>query len=246
MTRSLVVCALLLLVFVAGCGTTGSGELFVEPSIDRSEINITKVAIVPNRLPTNLLNPEKWRRFNWGVVAQQFRDRGIEVIDYETSVNMFRKSGLPVEDTKGSRDKYAELAEQLGVDAVVVPYYATSGTLKSMFLLNSGYYDAIASFQIYLKQQNDFFARIDVAGQNYYTTGFGMLIGIGATAAVTATGSSSTSDMETASAVSLGAFIAGMALDLGITLRSEDSRWESAFEAGIEAGMRPFFAAIGK
>ena len=93
--------------FLFGCAITGRGTLYTEPSIPRGQVKVTRVAIVPNRLPANLTDPEKWRAFNWKIAAEEFRKHGYEVIDYDTSVKSFEKSGLPVEDTHSSRDKYA-------------------------------------------------------------------------------------------------------------------------------------------
>jgi hypothetical protein len=244
MAKVVAVVAFLGLILLQGCGTTGTGELYMEPSIDRSEVNITKVAVVPNRLPMNLQDPEKWRRFNWETVTKQFQSHGIDVVDYETSVNTFKKSGLPVEDTKASRDKYAELAEQLGVDAVIIPYYGTFATMRNTIFISSGSYIGVATFQIYLKQQNDFFARVDVSGENYYTAGFGVLLGIGVGIGVASGGSSS--DASSSAGISAGAMLGGTLLDLIIVLQSDDSRWKDAFESGITAGFKPFFTAIGK
>jgi len=78
----------------------------------------------------------KWRAFNWKIAAEEFRKHGYEVIDYDTSVKSFEKSGLPVEDTHSSRDKYADLAQALAVDAIVIPYYGTQFTSKNYILVN--------------------------------------------------------------------------------------------------------------
>lgn len=225
----------LLLVFVTlqSCGTSGKGSLYVEPSISRTDIQIHRVAIVPNRLPMNLQNPEKWRRYNWEVIKQEFEKREYTVVDYETSVATFNKSGLPVEDTKSSRDKYSDLANQLGVDIIIIPYYGTYAASKNiLFLFNNSSYYSVATFKIYLTKQNDFFARIDVNGKNQYTSNLLTLVGAGVSFAD-----------GTAGAITMGV---GGIWDLYQGLKSSDSRWKRAFKKAIKEGLKPFWASYGK
>jgi hypothetical protein len=225
----------MLLLFVGafqGCGTTGTGSIFFEQSVKRNDVEIARVAIVPNRLPLNLQDPEKWRLINWEIARREFEERGYEVVDYRTSVNAFVRSGLPIEDTKSSRDKYADLANALNVDAIIIPYYGTFAAMKNVFLfVNTGSYVGVATFQIYLRKQNDFFTRVDCSGENYYTTGFFMPIGIGLTFVQPAVG--------------LVVEGVGLVYDLVVSLRSSDSRWEAAFAEAIHEGLAPFFGAVG-
>jgi hypothetical protein len=65
-----------------------------------------------------------------------FRTRGFEVIDYQTSRQAFNEGGLPLEDTKSSRDKYADLA----------PY----GTATSFLFATRSDHIAVATLQIFL------------------------------------------------------------------------------------------------
>jgi formylglycine-generating enzyme len=216
-----------------GCGTTGNGTIFFERSVNRNDVTITRVAIVPNRLPLNLQDPEKWRLTNWGIAKNEFEQHGIQVVDYKTSVNLFDQSGLPIEDTKSSRDKYADLANTLNVDAVVIPYYGTFASVKNVFFIfNGGSYVGVATFQIYLRKQNDFFTRVDCSGENYYTTGILMMTGV-VLSFVNPT-------------VGLLTEGVGVIYDLVLSLRSSDSRWEEAFTEGIHQGLAPFFVAMGR
>ncbi len=230
-----------LVLALEGCGTTGSGLLFIEPSIRRQDIQIRRVAFVPNRLPLNLQDPEKWRKYNWKVANENFEKQGFEVIDYETTVDAFNKSGLPVEDTKTSREKYAALSQQLGVDAIIVPYYGTFSSTKASIIINSFSYVSVATFQIYLAQQNDFLSRIDTNGKNRFATGFYLLpvIGLG----ILASEIDDEDDKETIGYIGLGVAVVGVLHDLYQTLRSSDSRWRAAFRRSIEEGLKPFFAS---
>jgi len=153
------------MVILTSCGTTGSGVLYTERSIDPMSVNLQRVAILPNRLPLNLTDPEMWKKYNWEVMRRRFEKEGMQVIDFTTSVEMFNKSGLPLEDTKVSRDKYAELAEELGADILIFPYYGTSYRVTGITDKNN--YEITGSLQVYLAEENDFMTRIDIEGNNF-------------------------------------------------------------------------------
>jgi len=239
MNKLIVLLSFALVIMLQACGTTGSGLLYIEPSIKRQDIAIAKVAIVPNRLPLNLQDPEKWRRYNWGVAKDEFNKRGIKIVGYETTVKLFERSGLPVEDTKSSREKYAALAKVMGVDAIIVPYYGTFSSSKNIFLYaNTISYDAVATFQIYLAKQNDFFTRVDVSGSNKYTAG--ILTSLGTALLFVPKPQTGSQTLSTISSVLSGG---GFLIDLIQSLRSKDSRWKAAFKKGIREGLKPFFAA---
>jgi hypothetical protein len=233
-----VLAALLLGSFASGCAHSGRGNLYVEPSINRAGVKVQKVAVVPNRLPATLMEPEKWRRYNWQLVAQELRRRNFEVIDYETCVRTFEKSGLPVEDTHSSRDKYADLAQSLGADAVIVPYYATFAYARNWVLVNKLTFASVATFQFYLAERNDFMARVDASGESSYYTGFLTLAGLGLTLLGAVTG---TPELST---VALLPLIGEIVYVLVVGLKPPDSYWEDAFQQAIDQGMRPFFAAF--
>jgi len=99
------------IVFFQSC-TAGKATIYSEKSIAPSDISIKKVAIVPNRLPLNLTDVEYWKKTNFEIIKTNLERKGYQVLDYNTSVRMFEESGLPVEDTKISLDKYADLAEK--------------------------------------------------------------------------------------------------------------------------------------
>ncbi len=236
MSKQRMFCRLLLVLGLAGCGTRGSGLLYVEPSIKRQDVQIRRVAIAPNRLPLNLQDPEKWRKYNWKVIKENFEKHGVEVVDYEITVDAFNKSGLPVEDTKASREKYSDLSQQLGVDMIVVPYYATSSSTKSfLFLITHSSFTTVATFQIYLTQQNDFLSRIDTNGKNRYTTGLYFL---------PLTGLLFWKDKpDVIKYLQSGILIVGPLYDLIQTSRSDDSRLQAAFKRSIKEALKPFFAS---
>ena len=114
----------IILFIFTNCGVSTKNLIYHEPSIQRQEISVTRIAIVPNRLPLNLTDPEKWRHYNWEVASKYLQKQGYDVIDYQTSIEAFDKSGLRMEDTKSSRDKYADLAERLSVDVIFSNIYS--------------------------------------------------------------------------------------------------------------------------
>lgn len=228
------------LVLLCGCAITGRGNLYTEPSIPRGNVKIQRVAIVPNRLPANLTDPEKWRSFNWKIAADEFRRRGYEVVDYDTSVKSFEKSGLPVEDTHSSRDKYADLAQSLAVDAIVIPYYGTQFNSKNYILVNYFDYDAVATFQVYLAERNDFASRVDAFGQSEFPVGYGTLAGLGLSLLAGIAGE------PTLALLALVPIFGEIGYDVYMMSKAPDLYWEQAFDKAIREGLQPFFSAFPK
>lgn len=237
------------LIAASGCiSVSGKGTLFVEPSIDRSDVNISRVAVVPNRLPMTMQDAEAWRKFNWRLIKEEFETQKVEVIDYETSVKLFEKSGLPVEDTKSSRDKYADAAKEFGVDAIIVPYYATYIESVGGILLGNDFVSA-ATLQVYLAKQNDFFSRIDITGTYRYRTGGALITVIGGLSL----GGAAVGVDQAAAVPSIGYLgyglmallpVAGVIFDIISSSGSARSHWERAFRVGIHEGLKPFFASV--
>lgn len=232
--------------FITGC-VSAKKQLYYEPAVDRQTVRFKRVAIVPNRLPLNLNDPEKWRKFNWQIAAEFFRNHALDVVDYETSIEAFKNSGLPVEDTKSSRDKYAELAEQLAADVVIIPYYGTSATTKTVILFTSMKWESIVTFQFFLKDRNEFISRLDATGTDKYVNNIWILPVVGLSILNASNASSSSSDYNSDSDSGGGTAVislfslAGALMDLSQTLfRSSDSHWRSAFRRAINDGLTAF------
>ncbi len=271
----------LAIIALAGCATTrvaigagGSGDeygtksgVFLEPGIDRQSLNVRRIAIVPNRLPNNLLEPERWRKSNYEIIKRELQRNGFDVVDYATSVDAFERSGLPTEDTRSSRDKYAELCQQLGADAVFIPYYGTQSFAKGAMIFNTFTFIAIATFQVYLAEKNDFLARIDATGSNGFTTGGAAAAGLAVGGALMLAGSlsapspsscttlacaqnaaksaSSAGDLSGAGGIVMAAgLIVDLIMGLALSARAPEGYWEDAFEEAIKDGLKPFLAAI--
>lgn len=148
------------------CKLTSTAMLYNENSVNPANVKTRTVAIVPNRLPMSLQNYEFWRKNNYDVMSDALRQKGYNVIDYNTALQYFKESGLPLEDTKSSRDKYAEIAQKLNADILVFPYYGTVFDMTTYFvMINVMSYSSIGSFQFYSASQNDFVARVDFEGQ---------------------------------------------------------------------------------
>ncbi len=233
-TKKIILLFLIPIIFgiiISSCGTTGRGVMYSERSINVNDVSIQTVAILPNRLPMNLQDAEYWRKYNWEVTRNRFQREGFRVIDYNTSNDMFKKSGLPLDDTKSSRDKYAELAEEMNADILIFPYYGNSYSVTGLFDQNN--YNIVATFQIYLASQNDFMTRIDFDGKNYYyaftkiaplVTGVAsMILGIAGA-------------YELASIPSL--------ISIPLIFPSfvpANTRWKKAFKKAINKGLNQFF-----
>ena len=222
-------------IIVFGSCSTYKSTIYKEVTIKPNDIEYTKIAILPNRLPVNLKNPEYWRKYNWELIKANFEQKGVQVLDYNTSVRLFEESGLPVEDTKISRDKYAELAEVMGVDVLIFPYYGTNYYLQSGFFFNTNHYLSIGTLQFYSVKHNEFFCRLDFEGDTYFKkSGMGtMMAGIGLSIGL--------------SIVDPAFGMIGIALisipqifDLIVSMPSPTSRWRTAFYYGIRSGINSF------
>ncbi len=213
-----------------------NATVYKEQSIKSSDVIYKKVAILPNRLPVNLQNPESWRKYNWKIIKDNLERKDLIIIDYETSVQMFESSGLPVEDTKSSRDKYAELADKLGADILIFPYYGTSYYMNPGFFFNKNHYLSIGTLQLYLAGENDFLCRIDFEGDRYYNkSGMGALI-----VSFVPTLIGSMAQIPELSYVSIGAMALSQINDLVLSFTSPEKHWEKAFRGGINKGMDIF------
>jgi hypothetical protein len=226
-----------------GC-VTGEGKLYFEPSIQRGQVRIRRVAIVPNRLPLNLQNAEFWTERNWNKLAEMFRGRGFEVVDYATSRGAFNEGGLPLEDTKSSRDKYADLARRLAVDAIVIPYYGTYGTASNFLFATRSDHVSVATLQIFLADKNDFFTRADASGRYRWTSGLGMTLGMIVAGAGSGLLNSNLNSGLAVMGVGGGIAILGIIADLVVAAIPDNSKFGSAFDKAFEEALGPFFAAF--
>jgi hypothetical protein len=237
------------------CAQTRSrSSLYVEPSIRPGSLRLRRVAVVPNRLPAHLEDAEKWRRFNWRVMEEQLRRRGFDVVDYETSVQAFERAGLPLEDARPTRDRYAELARSLGVDALFIPSYATSFRSEHLLVVHSSSFTSLVSLQIYFTEKSEVGGRIDASGTTSVQTGLilatGLGVGlplqvVGAAPVCTGSGVAARCDANPLGTAGLLTVVAGALVELGYGLfmmaAGPDAHWERSFDEAIRKGLEPFF-----
>ncbi len=234
--------AALIIVTISSCSsTTSTARLYSEQSISPDKVKMRTVAIIPNRMPITMQDPEYWRNYNWQLIANDFTARGFRVIDYNTTVNLFTRSGLPLEDTKSSRDKYADFANEINAELVVIPYYGTSYNMQSGYLENTHKYLSVGSLQFYYAPKNDFMARIDFEGTfetatsgpaaYAYMSVFPMLIASASEEADAAT---------TASTVTLIGNICLLIRDMSAPT-DPVANWKTAFQSGISKATSAFF-----
>ncbi len=231
------------IVFQNCLSNKNSSVVYTEERVKPSEVAYKTVAILPNRLPINLQDPEYWRKYNWDIIANYFRRQGVNVIDYRTSVNMFNTSGLPIEDTKVSRDKYADLAQRIGADLLIIPYYSTIYKQSSGLWSNLHIYSSIGTLQVYYAYENEFIARVDFEGTASYKMS-GPVISIFPMVPMVV--GQFVSDSETMQGVSIlgsGVMVLFMMRDLVNSTRTPEECWQIAFRDGINGGMARFRAA---
>jgi hypothetical protein len=221
---------ILTLSLISACGTSSKGLLYREPNISWQDLRLKRIAIVPNRLPMNLQDMEKWQKYNWNVLRYEFERHDFEVIDYKTSRAAFEQSGLPVDDIRMSREKYARLAENLGVDAIFIPYYGTFGSGWNVLVINNHSYTSVATLQIYCTSINDFIGRIDMSCVDQYTTNLGLPAGALVGLAEPAFGAA--------------ILTCWSVWDIIQGLRTSNARWETAFQEGLSESLGPLFTAL--
>lgn len=233
---------LVLFLGLMSCNSSSSiAKLYSEQSVSPDAVKVRTVAIIPNRMPISMQDPEFWRKHNWDIIAARFTERGFRVIDYNTTVNSFTRSGLPLEDTKSSRDKYAEFATELNAELVVIPYYGTSYNMQSGFFSNTHKYLSIGSLQFYYAPKNDFVARIDFEG-NFQTQttapGAYAIVSFIPTLFIDSSDPESASNVGTITAILSIGFLLN---DLAAPTNPEQN-WKTAFGIGIAKGTEAFFA----
>ncbi|MBJ7428599.1 MAG: UvrB/UvrC motif-containing protein [Bacteroidia bacterium] len=233
--------AALIVIAISSCSsTTSTARLYSEQSISADKVKMRTVAIIPNRMPISMQDPEFWRNYNWQLIAANFTAKGYRVIDYNTTVNLFTRSGLPLEDTKSSRDKYADFANEINAELVVIPYYGTSYNMESGFLNNTHKFLSIGSLQFYYAPKNDFLARIDFEG-NFETKttapGAYAILGLLPTLLIDPKDPESASNIGTLTGI----------LSLGFLLNDLSAptnpmvNWKTAFNNGISKATNAFF-----
>jgi len=150
------------------------GTVF-DSTVNRKKLKVRRVAVIPNRMPLFLTEADKWRKYNWQVLAGMFMDRGFDVVDYETSVEAFKRANLPMEDTGASEQKFARLAKILQADLLVMPYYGTSFQNKMIVVASQPTFIGLVTLQIYSAKNNKFIYRSDKTGKSSYFQGYAML-----------------------------------------------------------------------
>jgi hypothetical protein len=99
---------------ISGCGSASHALLHSEKGFNPEDISFKSIAILPNQLPLNLPEGETWRKYNWTIINKKLTDSGYVVVDYASSASLFEDIGLPLVDTKASKDKYARADRPIG------------------------------------------------------------------------------------------------------------------------------------
>lgn len=239
---SLLLCLLLNQV---GCAYTNRGKTtsFFDTQFDKSQLQINRVAIIPNRLPLMVKEPEYWRKTNWELISKIFKDHGYEVIDYESTNIAFQNANLPIEDTGSSAEKFAQAASELNADVLIMPYYASVFTGNAILSTSQMNYNAQVSLQIYSSLENRFIFRADADANS----GFASYTGLFAALMPIINSSGSDSSGRDPIAPILKILFGGVALgfvigDLVNGLTPAEEWWKRAFTEAIKVSLEPFFS----
>lgn len=230
----------LVLLFLAEACVTGRGTLLADPSLRPQSVHIPRIAVVPNRLPAVMPDAERWRSFCWRTAADELRKRGYEVAGYEVSTGAFDRAGLDFDDTHSSRDKWADLASSLQVDAILVPSYAVFGHAGGVVFITRYTYEAVVNYQLYLAERNEFVARVEAYGEAGYLTGLLTAGGVGVGLGGPAIG------VDSGTAVIPAALMVGADVVISLILagRGSEGYWEDALGRAIHDGLQPLMAAF--
>lgn len=251
-------CLIVCLVAPSGCAYTnrGKSESFFDSQFDKSQLQVNRVAIIPNRLPLVMKEPDVWRKKNWELIAALFRQHGYEVVDYDTSNRVFNSANLPIEDTGSSEEKFATAASQLNADILLMPYYSTNFTGNSVLAYSEMDYSALVSLQIYSTRENRFIFRADGTANSGYraysgllSTASSLVSGAGSLIAGGGSGSSNNGAGSVVSIVILGISVVGLIFtigDLANGLTPADEWWKRAFTEAVGASLEPFFSVYPK
>lgn len=223
----------------------------MEPSLRPGAVRLRRVAIVPSRLPITARDPERWRRFTWGSLERAFRERGFDVVDYQTSVQAYERAGLPLDDTAPAKDKYGDLAASLGVDLIAVPSFSQSAFTEGVLFITTSHHVSLLTLQLYFAEKGQFGARVDASGDTSYLTG--LMFAAGLVAGQVFTIVSAASCQVPANCNPTFGLVGGLFLGLGtagdlgyglaMALGGSDPYWEQSFDAAVRHGLEPFFTA---
>ena len=242
----LILLAGVILLGLSSCSSTkSSARLYAEQSISPDKVKIRTVAIVPNRMPITMQDPELWRSYNWQLIADIFTAKGYRVVDYNTTVNSFTRSSLPLEDTKNSRDKYADFANELNAELIVIPYYGTTYAMESGIFANKHKFLSMGSLQFYYTPKNDFLARVDFDAEfRTSTNGQGLYILAGIVPTIIGSIAGDPDVYFVMSFVSLGLNLGLIVKDLMAPTKPMPN-WKKAYKKGIASGTQVFFDKYG-
>lgn len=230
------------MILAAGTISAQRIESIFDDSFDRSGLDVKRVAIIPNRLPLVLQEPEMWRYKNWEILAGEFQRHGYEVLDYDRSMDVAYQAKLPLEDTLSSEEKYAEFCRLTGTDLLVMPYYGTGFTSSNYFLLATRHnFISTVSFQYYTPRENIFFHRADASARTGYTSGLGMVAGLLTTLA----GAFLAPEEPTIAYIGSGIMLAGTLWDTIRGMKPAESWWEEGFQNTVPVATAPLLGYLG-
>jgi hypothetical protein len=224
----------------------------VDPGLRPGAVRLRRVAIVPGRGPAGVKDPEHWRHAVWSSLERAFRGRGFDVVDYATSVQAYERAGLPMDDARPSRDRYADLAQGLGVDLVAAASYSTSQRTDGIAFIGTTHYVSLLTLQLYFAEKGQFGARIDASGDTTFTTGLmlagGLVAGevfsiIGALGCQIPAQCNPTFGLVGAVLLGVGT-VGDIGYGVALAWPGADAYWEQSFDEAVKKGLEPFLQSF--
>jgi hypothetical protein len=231
----------------SACAVSGVGHYVVRPNVESKGVTVKKVALVPSESHAQVVDAEKWQQKLYGIVQREMKAYGLELVAADAAKAAFAKAGLEFTQGMDTRAAYSQVAQELGVDVVLVPELTLHSNSTAVLNIGSFDYEAAVSFAVYSAQKKEFVGIIEGHGTRSYATGGILTVGALASAVIasgltssekSADGSSSKVALATAG----GAAAIELIVDLVLTRR--DRHWEQAIDEATRDGLSQFFKSF--
>lgn len=232
----------LIILLFAGCATTMDHSLIYDPGEEPIIVESGRVAIVSSETLDGFYMNDELEMANWQIVRELLEKQGYTVVDFQTSKMTFRESGILLDNADTKMKQYYQLADNLNVDFLIVPYYGLHYSNKRFFFVSHRYFQAMSSFRVYSRSEEAFIGRVDIVGENSITIGY--ITPIVATTLWLLRGRVLQEDVYYTTGI-IGALELLLSIELHLQ-RSNDFYWSEVFQKSIPEGFEEFLRVFPK